>query len=517
MEKTGRAAKQITDEAGRKKTLLCGKFAFIRLERENFNVLYSVPKKTAASDKKNILFLGLGADMEDILPYCQEKEQIFYLEHTDFSKQCGFIPPDSFQKISETEFFNLCAEDFLQETDILFYRQNLQLFPSFWNAILVGLHRSFLPPYPACKEPCIALSGNADDLLHKELIEAIREAGFLPLELGNKNLQEIFKVIETKKICLFLSVNGQALDANGIIYEYLKQKHIPLALWFVDNPWNILSAFSQNWWMDCPVFLTDLSFKEELEQAGAKQVFSLPLAGHSCSAPYIPVPEIPLFFVGNSSFANKNNYFSGCRLDRDFEQNLYRTIQISLAEQKALPDFHSIWQTLFPEENPWLNKNQRTASLAASKADLYLRKLWLENLSPLVHIMGDNAWQDILSAPHTYYKPVNYYTQLPSYYKNSLFTLSLTSLLMPANLSQRHFDVWKHDGFLLSSPSKGMNIFPSDIVSVISVQNPQDCLNRLELLLTDPKLKTEIKQTMQNEISRNHTYRHRLQRILELA
>ena len=72
--------------------------------------------------------------------------------------------------------------------------------------------------------------------------------------------------------------------------------------------------------------------------------------------------------------------------------------------------------------------------------------------------MGDDAWQDILATKHTFYPPADYYKILPSYYKNSLFTLNLTSLLMPANLSQRHFDVWKHHGFLLSSPSEGMEI-----------------------------------------------------------
>lgn len=517
MEKTARTAKQITDQEGRKKTLLCGRFSFILFDSISFNALYSAPKQQITLAKKNILFLGLGACLEDVLPYCRKKEQIFYLEHEDFAGQCGFIPPASFQKISENEFLKLCTDDFFRQTDILFYRQNLQLFPSFWNKILIALRRPSEHLPSARKDRCIALSGNADDLLHKELVEAILDIGCLPVEVGGKNLQEILEIIDTKAISLFLSVNGQALDANGIVFEYLKQKHIPAALWFVDNPWNILSAFCQNWWMDCPVFLTDLSFKEELEQAGAKQVFGLPLASHNIPAPDIPVPEIPLFFVGNSSFANKNKYFSGSCLDRDFEQNLYRTVQNNLAQQKSLPDFHYIWQTLFPNENPWQNKNQRTASHAAAKADLYLRKLWLENLSPLVHIMGDNAWQDILSTEHTFYKPVNYYTQLPSYYKNSRFTLSLTSLLMPANLSQRHFDVWKHDGFLLSSPSKGMDIFPSNIVSVISVQNPQDCLNRLELLLTNPKLKTEIAQAMQNEITQKHTYKHRLQRILELV
>lgn len=131
--------------------------------------------------------------------------------------------------------------------------------------------------------------------------------------------------------------------------------------------------------------------------------------------------------------------------------------------------------------------------------------------------MGDDAWQDILATKHTFYPPADYYKILPSYYKNSLFTLNLTSLLMPANLSQRHFDVWKHHGFLLSSPSEGMEIFPQDIQSVITVHNPQDCLKRLELLLTKPNLKTEIQKTMQNEIARKHQYTHRLQFILEHA
>ncbi len=102
--------------------------------------------------------------------------------------------------------------------------------------------------------------------------------------------------------------------------------------------------------------------------------------------------------------------------------------------------------------------------------------------------MGDNAWQDILATKHTFYPPADYYKTLPSYYKNSLFTLNLTSLLMPANLSQRHFDVWKHHG-----------------------------LKRLELLLTKPNLKTEIQKNMQNEIARKHQYTHRLQFILEHA
>ena len=247
-----------------------------------------------------------------------------------------------------------------------------------------------------------------------------------------------------------------------------------------------------------------------------KKLFPLPLASHSLQAPYADLPKIPLFFVGNSSFANKTPTSADVNLSMILNKIFTGPFK-KFFEQKELPDFHSIRQTLLSQEALWQNKNCRTISYAATKADLYLRKLWLENLSPLVHIMGDDAWQDILATKHTFYPPADYYKILPSYYKNSLFTLNLTSLLMPANLSQRHFDVWKHHGFLLSSPSEGMEIFPQDIQSVITVHNPQDCLKRLELLLTKPNLKTEIQKTMQNEIARKHQYTHRLQFILEHA
>lgn len=420
--------------------------------------------------------------------------------------------------MTKEKLLERCDEKFFADTDILFYKQNLQLFPAFWSKILIELRKkAFLPTYsqPASSPRYIFLSGGKNDLLHKELYQAIQDSGFVPLEIGQKNLQEILELLDTKPPRLYLAINAQSLDGNGIIYEQLKQKNIPLALWFVDNVWNILSGLSQKWWKACNLYLTDFSFAKELQSEGAKNIFPLPLASHSLPTNYQTIPEIPLFFVGNSSFANKNAYFSGCKLDHAFEQNLYRTIKKNLFEQKELPDFHAIYQDLLQSKPLWQNKDSRTIGYATTKADLYLRKLWLENLSPLIQIMGDNAWQDILSTAHTFYKPADYYQTLPNYYKNSLFTLNLTSLLMPANLSQRHFDVWKHQGFLLSSPSKGMEIFPQDIQSVITVNNPGDCLNRLELLLTKPALKSEIQKTMQEEITAKHCYTHRLQYILE--
>lgn len=509
--------KSVFDELGRKKTLLSGEFAYIRIDIHDFSNLYAQNAAAPVCGKKNLLILGIGENIRDILPHTEQKEQIYLLDCPEFLEQVSPDIPQNFRPLTKESLFSLLNQNnFTENTDILFYKQNLQLFPGFWTDILTGLRRLLLPQHSGgSQEKHIFLSGSDKDLLHKELMQAVREIGCVPVELNHKGTQEILELLDACNPVLYLSINAGSLDSAGIVYSWLKKKHIPLALWFVDNVWNIVSGINQSWWKDCSLFLTDFSFSGQLQAEGAKKVYSLPLASHNIPAAYADIPQIPLFFVGNSSFANKNKYFSGCKLDWQFEQNLYRLVRKNLENRQKLPDFHEIRSMLFPNDKLWQTASHKTIGYAAANADLFLRKLWLENLSPLIQIMGDNAWQDILKTQHVFHAPVNYYTTLPSYYKNSFFTLNLTSLLMPANLSQRHFDVWKHHGFLLSSPSQGMDIFPHDIIPLITAENPQDCLSKLEYFLTRPQEKSDIQKTMQNEISTKHTYAKRLQYILD--
>lgn len=271
-------AKTIIDELGRKKTLLHGDFSYIPLDFHNFNTFYSNPENAVSCRKKQILFLGLGAELDDILPCSENKEQVFYLEHSAFAKQISHDLPENFQAVDEKELPALCNAEFFQKTDILFYKQNLQLFPGFWNALLIRLRSAFFASAQhtlSAKEKYIFLTGGNNDLLHRELCQAIQDINHIPVSLGQKNIQEILELTDAKKPVLYLSVNAQSLDNNGLIHEYLKQKNIPLVLWFVDNVWNILSRFSQAWWKECAIFLTDFSFASQLQKEGAKKLFPL--------------------------------------------------------------------------------------------------------------------------------------------------------------------------------------------------------------------------------------------------
>lgn len=174
--------KSIIDELGRKKTLLQGKFSYILLDGKNFNSLYSRSQDEFSCTKKQILFLGLGAGIEDILPYCEKKEQIFYCEHEKFAEQIHLKVPENFIKLTQKELINLCDKNFFASTDILFYKQNLQLFPGFWNNILIELrNKTLLPTFsqPTDRQNYIFLSGGKNDLLHRELCRGIH-FGFFP-------------------------------------------------------------------------------------------------------------------------------------------------------------------------------------------------------------------------------------------------------------------------------------------------------------------------------------------------
>ena len=85
---------------------------------------------------------------------------------------------------------------------------------------------------------------------------------------------------------------------------------------------------------------------------------------------------------------------------------------------------------------------------------------------------------------------------------------------MPSALTQRHFDVWLAGGFLLTTPTDGIDIFKSDLTSLIVANTPQMVLELAEKYTTTAHFYKEIQLNMRNLILANHFYSHRLQTIL---
>jgi len=546
------SAKKILDSQGRQKTLLTGAYSFMKLNYRAFQDAYKNQEdaEIAPTIKKKVLFLGLGCNADtDAINLCKKAEKVYYLEWGNFEKACAesnilLNQPKNFIKLTDDALSKMLTQEGsnFHEWEFFLYKQNLSLFPGYWSNVLMTLEELFTKQYddvpeeeeiPQKLKPSIFVAGSSNDLIHRELCDAVKSLGYdclttdmaikdFDLEASNDEFTSIASMLRTTRPSLFLSINGRNLDDAGRVFYLLKQLNIPIVLWIVDNPWNILSGFKQDWWKECIIYVTDDSFVSMIKSHGATHVHHLPLAASTYSLQQTEdAPETNLLYVGHSSFKNKEKFFSAvdkqsgtlsvCRnlVDKHFELLLENS-------DSTLVDFHKIYSLLYPTKSQklWPGNDFRVISHFATETDNYQKAYWLDALAQYITIVGDKGWQALLEKKLTILPPVDYYTQLPAYYANAKFTVNITSLLMPNALTQRHFDVWLAGGFLISSPTSGIEIFQSDITNLIIAKNPQMALALTDKYTTRINAYKEIQLNMRNLILANHFYSHRLQTIL---
>lgn len=567
---TFKNAKRIKDSQGKLKTLQSGKFSFIPLRAENLIYSSSLePSETHIITKKKVLFLGLGYNaIKDAVPLCSGAEEIFYLEHEAFTNACFDADiettlPAHFTQISVKALYTVIGAEGnkLSDWEFMLFKQNMELFPKFWNEFLINLQDFLDKKFPivynhdAKVTASIFIAGSTKDLVYKELCDAVSALGFECLTMASitgttdnastplisqmtisnqssfsnsKGISEdamilnIINTLKSKKPEFFLSINGRNLDSNGKMAASLDQLKIPLVLWILDNPWNILSGFKQDWWKECILYVTDESFVPMLEAHGAKKVSCLPLAASTHSMHINnDIPRSNLLFVGNSSFPDKDKFFAA--VSKQLEAPLVvcknlinKFFEAAQTNPKAESiNFHQIYSYLYPskQQNLWPGNEFRFVSYLASECDTYQKTHWLNTLSN-TKVIGDKAWEHLLKNPSRISPPVDYYTQLPSYYAASNFTINISSPLLPNALTQRHFDVWLAGGFLLSTPTRGLGIFQSDILSLTLVNSPEKAFEIMGKFAKKPSIYNEVKRSMVANIVANHFYSHRIITIL---
>jgi Uncharacterized protein conserved in bacteria len=316
---------------------------------------------------------------------------------------------------------------------------------------------------------------------------------------------------------LFFSINFLGLDKFGEIFSVLHGKGIPVAVWCVDNVWNLLSGLRSDFWKELHLFVTDPSFIPGLRAHGAKHVTYLPLA--TSPATFFPSPNDadapitlhPLVFVGRSAFPDKERFFVGQHLPENFLHAAARTM-----ERGGRPDFFWWLDTLGSQDAPlWPGSLARRVSLGAEKMSLAWRTAWLQAAAPLgLAIYGDQGWQNCFPLDTkralALLPPVDYYTDLRKIYATAPFSLNMVSFLLPHGLNQRHFDIWAAGGFCLTDNSPGLNLFPRELTGPITCNTPEDIPDTVAYFDKNPKDKQRVAETWKEHILAEHTYAHRM-------
>ncbi len=324
---------------------------------------------------------------------------------------------------------------------------------------------------------------------------------------------------------LFFCVNFHGLDRHGESFSRFEAAGVPVAVWAVDNPWNLLAGMRNDFWKRAWLFVTDPSFIPGLREHGARHVTYLPLgtdpALFSPPPPGSPPPEQirglkPVVFAGRSHFPDKERFFVGQSVD----PALLAEAEHALADG-GRPDFFWWQKRLIPEPCPalWPGSAARRISFGAEESSARWRPACLRAASGRgLTLFGDEGWRDhfppdMAGAPDLR-PPVDYYGSLGRIYHAAEFSLAMTSLLLPQGLNQRHFDVWAAGGFCLTDATPGLDLFPPELTGPVTFVRPEDIGGMIRRFRDEPAEKTTLARTWREHVLSHHTYGHRIQTLL---
>jgi len=494
---------RIEDELGQSRTLDSGGQAF-----------------TLLREGRQVLVLGLGPE-----PHAAPGADGpgWYLESPEFASRMSeaWSPPDHWQGLA-AESRDIHAEASrqgldLQDARIWLYRQGPKLFPSFWGPVLARLRLALSTGERAQGQGRIILLPERENgLLVRELARAFKDCGYYARQVQARDTSgQAGAVLSSGRSDLFFSVNFQGLDPYGQDYHLYREAGNVVASWCVDNPWHILSGIKAPYWKRMPLFVTDESFIPELLAHGAEEVWHLPLAAD----PDMFHPEEKsekdlegrVVFAGRSSFPGKAAFFAGCQLDPALREKS----QALMASGKRA-DFQW-WKKELGLDKAWPGNGIRLAGLGAEEAGRWFRAETLRSIAAEISltVFGDDGWREFLDGKAELRPPVDYYGSLRRVYGSAALNLNCPSPLLPAGLTQRHFDVWAAGGLLLSDDTPGLDLFPRDLVEPVVFSSPGEAPAAARRLLDSAGLARELSAQWRALILAEHTYRHRAERVLE--
>ncbi len=494
----------------------------------------------------------------DTLVYVLECEP-YRLQAQDFLQKQGYKAqalPAHWQCITAQEALHIMRKH--SNMALWWHGQNTRLFPQYWYPVqgkLMAHGAGFsLAEQVQGKEeraqvcggakssfanlPIIFLGSTENQLLTQELETAFTALGFTVQRIHEERsvLQRLQALATNASVSLFFSVNLQGLDAEGQDVALLQALGIPVAVWFVDNPWHVLAALRLPWWKHVTLLLTDASFMQPLQQEGAEKVLHMPLAtaqhmwqgkqdlqhaqerndAHLMALLHI-AQRASCIFVGRAAFPAKEKFFAAARVP---QQHLLEAQQLleqndapctACTPRAGMPHFHW-WAQALKVHALWPQHAVRNVGLGAEESAQYQRVLWLKAACEHgLALFGDALlWQKLLpsAAPTIFHPEVDYYTQLAPLYAAAPAVLNVTSLLLPEGLTQRHFDVWAAGGFLWSNYTKGLDIFPAQLVKEMSFTQP-NAWRKAEQNMT-MRRKEDMQQAWQEELRQKHSYVKRL-------
>jgi spore maturation protein CgeB len=150
------------------------------------------------------------------------------------------------------------------------------------------------------------------------------------------------------------------------------------------------------------------------------------------------------------------------------------------------------------------------------KTTLLYRWSCVESLRPFEpRIHGDPGWKALLGENQAPFPPLDYYRELPIFYNRCRINFNATSLQMGEAVNQRVFDVPACGSFLLTDHQDALEELFEVGKEIIAFDDPEEIPDLVRFYLDSPEARNRIACRGRERVLERHTYRHRLQVILQ--
>ena len=366
--------------------------------------------------------------------------------------------------------------------------------------------------------------------LTREVEGAVRRLGHrvekVPLRKGEPGQRIVARLIDRIldfRPDFFLTVNHLGFDEEGVLTDFFRSIEMPVASWFVDSPNLILRGFGNNVSDLTSIFLWDRTYRQDLHAMGFAQVTWLPLA-----------TDEEIFAPGNGGASGPDGAplceagFVGNSMAVPVRKRMSRVAAPLRPLVRALAEPCQGHRAPFAERLGRLDPVDRSRILAlepGKRNDLEAAVLWLatqryrlecvralEDLDLRVH--GDPGWTGLLTDACRLFPPLDYYGELAGFYRGCAVNLNATSLQMGEAVNQRVFDVPASGGFLLTDAQASLGDLFEVGEEVIVFEEPGGLADQARFYLGNLERRLEVVRRARRRVLAEHTYRHRLERLI---
>lgn len=349
--------------------------------------------------------------------------------------------------------------------------------------------------------------------LHQELLQIHSEEyeliPFVWNHLTDIPKELVFKIELTQPDAI-LSVNYRGYDPQGHLFRLIQNLGVPQLVWFLDNPYYLLSQCPEFMFHPEWVFFWDSSYCKPFEKMSRAKIRYLPLATSN-------------YFKGQGQFSTHGptSFVGSSMSQRVHELRLsLEPVHPHLLELNLgrMLDFERGFQLGAFVESYLKSLDLKDALNYAPMANEFLRYRHTQiKRSELIksfqeaQVYGDEGWGAILST-NKLFSPLNYYQELPKHFEASGIHLNLTHYQMPLGVNQRVFDVVYSGGVLLTDQQ-------GDLLNLFPEWSEWSYSNLTEVYELHEKLKESKARdfffSIREEIQSKHLYSHRLDTLVK--